>query len=770
MQPWLAGLIGGIIWVSQWRSLPERPALCCAGLVTIAAVALLCGRYRAGRVCAGIALGCVLGVVHGVNTLQHRLPVECVRQPLTLWGTVASLPRVSTLREGVIRQRFEFDLRAVQAVHCVGPRRVLLSYYGEQPVVPGQRWRFEARLKRPWGLANPGAFNLQAWYAQTGIDAVGNASAGRVEYQPPAHARAGLRDRTRLAISERIARLPLAPAVTAILRAVTVADKSGIDNRLWSLLQHYGINHLLVISGLHVSLVAGAGYLAGRTALRLFLLAGWRASWLPGALALLCAGCYAALAGFSLATLRALCMLACFVLAALAGRRSGSANNLLLAAAVVLVLNPLAALGSGFWLSFLAVAALLWLSHWQRGTSLARRLLFTHLFMSLVMLPLGAWWFGGASLVAALANLVMIPLVGLVVVPLALLGVTCSLLGWSSAAAALWHLAGWPLQHLLPGAAELAHRYSPWLYHSIAASLPAVLLALLGVTLLALPGRRALAAAAPLLLLPLLLPLQAGVVREADRVTRITVLDVGQGTAVVLRAGSRALLYDTGGGDPEGVTMAHWVIVPYLRAQGVRSLDTLVVSHPDRDHSAGTATVRRAMAVHRFLRGGAEGRVAGGHPCRAGQSWRWPGGQTFRVLSPAGEAGLSSNNGSCVLQVDIDGYRLLLPGDIEAQRERLLVRRWGAALRSDWLLLAHHGSATSTTQTLLKTVRPDTVVISHGYANRFGHPHPDVLQTLRRNGLAPLATAELGALEFEVVAGRLVAVEAQRHRQRRYWM
>ena len=131
---------------------------------------------------------------------------------------------------------------------------------------------------------------------------------------------------------------------------------------------------------------------------------------------------------------------------------------------------------------------------------------------------------------------------------------------------------------------------------------------------------------------------------------------------------------------------------------------------------------------------------------------------------------MSSNNGSCVLQVDIDGYRLLLPGDIEAQRERLLVRRWGAALRSDWLLLAHHGSATSTTQTLLKTVRPDTVVISHGYANRFGHPHPDVLQTLRRNGLAPLATAELGALEFEVVAGRLVAVEAQRHRQRRYWM
>lgn len=239
---------------------------------------------------------------------------------------------------------------------------------------------------------------------------------------------------------------------------------------------------------------------------------------------------------------------------------------------------------------------------------------------------------------------------------------------------------------------------------------------------------------------------------------------------MVIRTGRRTLLYDTGGGDPAGANMALSVVLPYLRSQSVTELDTLVVSHMDADHSAGMGTIMRAMPAARFRYGGKPGEVAGGRHCVAGEAWRWPGGQTFQFLSPAQETLLSSNDTSCVLQVQIGSYRLLLPGDAGSGRERALVRYWGAGLRSDWLLAAHHGSKTSSSTALLKTVRPRTVVISSGYANRFGHPHPLVLQRLERGRMQVIGTAEGGALEFDFRPGRPVVMRAHRKEVRRFWM
>jgi len=461
-------------------------------------------------------------------------------------------------------------------------------------------------------------------------------------------------------------------------------------------------------------------------------------------------------------------MLACFIVAGLAGRSSGYGNNLLFAAVVVLVLNPLAALGSGFWLSFGSVAALLWLSRWQRGAGTWRRLLTTHVFMGLVMLPMGAWWFGGSSLVGALANLLMIPLVGFTVVPLALLAVVSFMLGWPLESG-LWHLAAWPLQQLLPLAGDLSDSGQYWLYQHFTPGLPAVLLALLAVALLIIPNSIQSKLLALVLLLPLLLP-SVGTSDTGNQSTRVTVLDVGQGTAIVIRAGKRTLLYDTGGGDPAGANMATSVILPYLRNQAVEALDTFVVSHPDADHSAGTTGVLQAMPVARFRYGARLAGIAGGRLCVAGEAWRWPGGQSFQFLSPAHETALASNDSSCVLQVQIGAYRLLLTGDIERDRERELVRYWGGNLRSDWLLAAHHGSLTSSSRTLLKTVRPTVVILSNGYANRFGHPHPLVLERLQKNAAIVLSTVDGGALEFDFTPGQPVDIHAFRAERRRFWM
>jgi competence protein ComEC len=733
------------------------------------AVVLLRWKTRPARLASGVALGCALAIFYGDVLIHKRLATDCVAVPLTLTGEVSSLPRTSRMPDGAVRQRFELSVMTIDPSRCQGPSRLLLSYYGPHKMIPGGRWQFGGKLKKPWGLANPGSFNMQAWFAQSGIDGVGSVRVGRAQRLPPGNMLSTAHHRLRLAISEHIAALDMEGDVLAILRAITVADKSGIDARLWSLLQQFGINHLLVISGLHIGLVAGAGYLLGGFGARLlYLVAGLVVPWLPGALALVLACSYAALAGFSLATQRALCMLACFIVAGLAGRSSGSGNNLLLAAVVVLVLNPLAALGSGFWLSFGAVAALLWLSRWQRGAGMCRRLLTTHVFMALVMLPMGGWWFGGSSLVGALANLLMIPLVGFVVVPLSLLAVVSYLLAWPLESG-LWRLAAWPLQQLLPLAGDLADSGQHWLYQHFAPGLAAVLLALLAVALLIIPLGIQVKLLAVVVALPLLLP-PIGAPDTANQSTRVTVLDVGQGTAIVIRAGNRTLLYDTGGGNPAGANMGTSVVLPYLRHQAVKALDTFVVSHPDTDHSAGTAGVLQAMPVARFRYGARLAGVRGGRLCVAGEAWRWPGGQSFQFLSPARETALASNDSSCVLQVQIGAYRLLLTGDIERDRERELVRYWGGNLRSDWLLAAHHGSLTSSSQTLLKTVRPGVVILSNGYANRFGHPHPLVLERLKNTDAMLLSTAESGALEFDFTPGQPLVVRAYRAQKRRFWM
>jgi competence protein ComEC len=528
----------------------------------------------------------------------------------------------------------------------------------------------------------------------------------------------------------------------------------------------------LVISGLHVSMVAAVGYFLGAWGQRLLspMFSCW--AWIPSASALFLACFYGALAGLTLPVQRALCMLACFVIANLSRRHSGGANSLLLAACAVLLLNPLAAIGSGFWLSFGAVGALVWFAQWQRGFGAFRRLLQTQASMSLFMLPLGALFFGGGSLISVLANVLMIPLVGWVVVPLALLAVVCFLCG-SDLAPILWFLAAWPMDMLLPLASLLADKGGDWLYIPLIASAGLMVLGVLSVALLVLPGRNALKPLAVLLAVPLLLPLERfSGTPSLD--TEVTVLDVGQGTAVVVSSGDSALLYDTGGGDPDGVNMGTLAVLPFLQQKGIATLDTFIISHPDLDHSAGTSAVRAAIPVKRLRYGGvardAPAYRGAGRPCVAGEAWRWPGGQLFQFLSPAQEITRRSNDSSCVLQIEIGGYRLLLPGDIEADRERMLVQFWGDELISDWLLAGHHGSKTSTTPTFLKRVQPQTSVISSGYANRFNHPHTSVVERLQQQNVMIVSTATAGALAFNVAPGEALRISAYREIVRRYWM
>jgi competence protein ComEC len=322
---------------------------------------------------------------------------------------------------------------------------------------------------------------------------------------------------------------------------------------------------------------------------------------------------------------------------------------------------------------------------------------------------------------------------------------------------------------LLPVAGSLADAGSGWLYVPLTAGPVAVFLGIIAVSLLLLPRCNALKPLALLLFVPMMLP-PDNASEELSLDTTVTVLDVGQGTAVVIRSGDRALLYDTGGGDPDGLNAGVTAVLPFLRQLGITSLDTLIISHQDLDHSAGAAAVLEAMKVSRFRFGGERSAATGGRPCLAGEAWRWPGGQVFQFLSPAVEVPVRSNDSSCVLLLQVGGYRFLLPGDIEEERERALARYWGEQLRSDWLLAGHHGSGTSSSLTFLKRVQPEVVIFSSGYANRFGHPHPSVVERLRQRESRTHATAAEGALEFTIAPGQILRVEAHRQSARRYWM
>lgn len=735
MRAWLVGIAVGVLCL-VW--LPVLPGLALITLLIVPGLLALRARYAWLAACGGLCAGLAIAAFQGGKLVSAELPLACSRLQMEVSGVVTSLPRVSEMREGVRRQRFELQVLDLEPLRCAGPRRVLLSYYGPERLEPGQAWSFPVRLKRPWGLANPGSRNLQAWYAASKIDALGSASRGARRLPALDQSLGQVHHRVRQALARRLEQAELSARGRAVLLAVTVADKSGLDHGLWTLLQRFGLNHLLVISGLHVGMVALAGFAVGRLLCLPLRFFGAGSRGLPLLLALAVATVYSALAGFSVATQRALAMFLCLVLGSLCRRNQRPADGLFLALLLVLFANSLAPLGSGFWLSFTAVSSLLWLGVWSSGRGGRRGLaLRAHAYMALIMLPLGGFWFGGASVVAAPANMLAVPLFGLWVVPLALVAAMLALLD-VAAAQWLWQAAAWPLDLCLQ-LADGAGSGPVFLW--VAPRAAALVLAALAAVLLPVPGGGWTRALACLLMLPLVL----GPEPPPDE-ARIHVLDVGQGTAVVVSAGSRTLLYDTGGGNPAGANMAQSVVLPFLRSLGAGRLDTLVISHGDQDHAAGLHDILARMPVQRLWQGGTGTLHPQADSCEAGRAWSWPGGTRFQFLSPAAREGLNSNDASCVLLVQTARGRVLLAGDIGVAQEYELMRYWRAGLRADVLLVGHHGSGGSTSQAWLNRVGPALAILNNAYGNRFGHPHPQVEARLARMGVAQWHTARSGAV------------------------
>jgi competence protein ComEC len=791
----------GILWVQQWAVLPA------AKWCLAAAIPLLCGYHylRAHPwlrwLWAGM-LGICWAVAWGQSRLYTALPENLAGQDIAISGFIASIPDLH-------ERGFRFDVAVDEyagmedAVAARLPRKLRLSWYGSadgrQPApmsmpVPGEYWRLTVRLKPAHGFINPGTFDYEAWLFGSGIRATGYVRASadnkRIRQAGGEFVLQALRQeilsriRTLTAAGDDTARNYSAQNYTGLVAALAIGYQSDISREQWQLLADTGTTHLISISGLHISMVAGLCYLLAFWLHGLLLLPPlarryplWPAQRTAALAGISSALFYSALAGFSLPTVRSLLMLTVVFCALFYYRQLRPWQALLTALLLVLVIDPFAVNSASFWLSFGAVAILIYLlsarfrAHPHAGRQGWRRRLYRWTFVQVALvpalIPLTLFWFGRSAMLAAAANFIAIPWISCIVVPLILLGTAAAFVSDAVAAALfacavlllqwLWQLLQWLSQ--LP--------YGQWAQHPPRPEI--LLLAMLGVGWLLAPRGVPARWAGVACLLPLFWHYPRAPAAEGD--VWLSVLDVGQGTAVVVRTFRHVLLYDAGPRFSENFDTGTAVVVPYLRGQGVKSLDMLIVSHSDNDHQGGAESVLREIPAARVLAGEPGRYPAGLQParqCMAGQRWQWDG-VSFEILAPAPAAAMNGNNASCVLSIVAPGGRILLPGDIEREVEQQL---WAAGRLApvDILLLPHHGSRSSSTELFVAAVRPRYAVATADYRNRYGFPKADVVGRYRDIGATVLATGQSGAIQFRLDhALGLEAPVLQRHADKRYW-
>lgn len=740
----------GVVLLHQCSELPGRLwifllALCASALP-----------WRQCRIPAAFCLGVLWACWQASAALANRLPAALEGVDLTVTGRVVAFetdgPRYSRL---VLRPT------SVDGAADWQPRRLRLGWYGEPPAMAaGDTWRLRVRLKRPNGLMNPGGFDYERWLFAQGFDAVGYvrdpAAAQRL-------AEGWHLNRLRRQISGTVAsRLEAYPA-QGIIVALVVGDRSWISDRQWDVLRQTGTAHLVAISGLHVGLVALLATLAAMRAWRLSAAAcrRWPAR-LPGVVAGMAAAVvYAALAGFTLPTQRALVMLLVPALALLARRRVGPWHAFGIALVAVLLWDPFAPLSAGFWLSFGAVAVLLAASLDRAPTGWLRQTVGAQVAVAVGLLPVSVLWLQTAAWASPAANLWAVPLVGFVVVPLALAGT-----GLSAVAPAAGELVLQVAAHTMGAALAVLEQIADYAPAGDAAGMPAwaalSALAATGLLLFPLPfGIRWLAIP---LLAPVVLALPAG--QPADEALRLTLLDSGQGLSVVVESGGEAMVYDTGAA-AGGFDIGELALVPYLESRGYRKVRWLIVSHDDLDHSGGTAALSRAMPLVETRVGEPVAELAETTRCTAGMGFEWNGVSGEFIWPPDGLR--TGNEASCVLRLEAAGIVVLLTGDIGTATERVLVRSHRDALPADILLVPHHGSANSSTADFVDAVAPRYALVSAGYRNRWDFPRQEVVDRYRAAGARVLTTSEEGAITISVRDDGSLTVESCRRTHGRYF-
>ncbi len=736
------------------------------------------------------ALGFGYAAWRADTRLADQLPIEWEGVDLAVVGVVDELPQASS--RGT---RFAFAVERVETPDAKVPQRLSLAWYAQQrkdgtaepppPIAAGERWRLVVRLKRPHGSVNPHGFDIEAWLLENNLRATGYVRPGERNLRLDAFAGrpSDWVERARETVRERIRRALPEAAYAGVIVALTIGDQRAIPDAQWRVFARTGISHLISISGLHVTvfaaLAAALAYALARRSVR--LTSRLPARKLAALVGVLAAAAYVLLAGAQVPAQRTLLMLAVAALGLWLARPGTAAVIWLWALAVVTAWDPWAGVTPGFWLSFGSVGLLLYAHAGRIGAPPAatrrgrvvqalRAATRTQALVTVGLVPLTLALFQQVSLASPIANALAIPVVTFAVVPVALAGIVLPVDVVFQAAHAIFAAMMLPLEWLAqqPGAVWEQHAPPLW----------AVAAALAGVAWLAAPRGVPGRALGLVWLLPLFVVTPPS---PSPGAFRMTVLDVGQGLAVVVATHRHALLYDTGPRYTDEADAGGRIVAPFLRAAGIARLGGMIVTHQDSDHSGGAATLLSTVPVdwlasslpddHDVLiaRAGDDGITL---RCAAGQRWEWDGVR-FAVLHPPAahydEPRIRTNDLSCVVRVDSEYGSALLTGDIEAKSELALLAADPGALAVDVLVVPHHGSRTSSLPQFIAATAAPIAVFTSGYRNRFGHPRPDIVARYVAAGAELWRTDLDGALTFDFAPEATLRPRAERAHDRRYW-
>ena len=747
-------------------------------LVLLVPIAIIALCKPASRIFGAFYFGVLYVLLSAQQLLVHSLPTQLEQLDMVIEGYIISLPvhtpaKVTDAQADVAifsrgHSKFQFQVQKTDTGWTGGI--VQLSLYDDRVVKAGQKLRLKVRLNRPRGLVNSGLFDYEAWLFSRRVVATGYVRkfevlpGGQFENISTWH------HQLRQFLSGRIGNLAGDNPYTPLLLALSTGESQQIPAAMWDVLSGTGTNHLLIISGLHVGLIAALSLKVLNALLRGLPNHRLIAGGFSGLFTL----AYGAIAGFGLPVQRALMMVLIVYVALLLKRASSVLRLCCFALLGVALVDPFASISMGFWLSFGAVFLLLYVFSLPRFESVpgsapvpvmsptpglseemlrktahwCGRMLYSQWVVFAGMCPLMLICVAQFSLVGFLANLIAIPFVSLLVVPLVFISLPLVVLSDI--------LGGWAIEMLLTLLSWL------WIYlvslnnldlRLYSATIPTVvgLLSVVGIIYVFSPRGLVPRWLSILLLLPLLKVQMPERVRQGE--ISLTLLDVGQGLSVIVTGANHTVIYDTGPRYGDRFDTGQQIVTAFLRGKGVSKIDKLIVSHNDNDHAGGARAINRNFSVAEVLRG--EPVDSGDIACDKRLNWRLDGVTYSIVEQVDGRLAKSKNDRSCVLLIQTNHYTLLLPGDISFDAEQYLALE--PDLKVDLLVSPHHGSATSSSPGFLNRINSDIVLISAGYKNKFGHPHKDVVSRYRAREMKILNTAQTGAITISTGQGPLVS-------------